>query len=103
MRTPQQILEECRDVMPFELKKCFDPYMIECMEIYAKEYHKSKVTSGLLHSVSVSFPDHYVGELNAERIKAYRFEAEKYYIEEGTVGKIFCAGANWYKSKCNER
>ena len=55
MRTPQQILEECRDIMPFDLKECFDPYMIECMEIYAKEYHKSKVESGLLHSVSGSF------------------------------------------------
>lgn len=54
MRTPQQILEECRDIMPFDLKECFDPYMIECMEIYAKEYHKSKVESGLLHSVSNS-------------------------------------------------
>ncbi len=40
MRTPQQILEECRDIMPFELKECFDPYMIECMEIYAKEYNE---------------------------------------------------------------
>lgn len=55
MRTPQQILDDCRDIMPFELKKCFDPYMIECMEIYAKEYHKGKVASGLLHDVSGSF------------------------------------------------
>lgn len=66
---------------------------------------EAQATSKLLnlHSVSVPLPDHYAGELNTERIKAYRFEAEKYHIHEDTVGKIWCAGADWYKSKCNER
>ena len=56
-----------------------------------------------LQLISVPLLDHYEGELNTERIKAYRFEAEKWNLHEDSIGKIFCAGADWYKSKCNER
>ena len=49
--------------------------------------------------VSKSLPDHYSGELNTERIKAYRLLHEHYNIEEGTVRDIFCKGADWYKQK----
>jgi len=47
---------------------------------------------------SQKLPDHYAGKKNARRIKAWRFESEKYNIDEETVGKIFNAGADWYKS-----
>ena len=49
--------------------------------------------------VSKSLPDHYAGELNTERIKAYRLLHEQYNLEEGTVRDIFCKGADWYKQK----
>lgn len=55
MRTPEKILEELREIMPYELKENFDPYIKECMEIYAKEYHQDKVNNGLLNSVSDGF------------------------------------------------
>jgi hypothetical protein len=51
------------------------------------------------HDVSKSLPDHYAGELNTERIKAYRLLHEQYNLEEGTVRDIFCKGADWYKQK----
>jgi hypothetical protein len=40
-------------------------------------------------------PNIYAGQLNTERIAKYQKLAEDYYIEEGTVGRIFCDGANW--------
>jgi hypothetical protein len=55
-----------------------------------------------LFSVSKSLPDHYAGELNTKRIKAYRLLHEKYNLEEGTVRDIFCEGADWYKKQCQE-
>ena len=39
--------------------------------------------------------DIYAGELNTERIKAYRKLYELYNLEETTIAKIFCAGADW--------
>jgi hypothetical protein len=47
--------------------------------------------------VSKSLPDHYAGELNTKRIKAYKMLHEQYNLEEGTVRDIFCKGADWYK------
>jgi hypothetical protein len=79
MRKPQQILEDCRDIMPFDLKECFDPYMIECMEIYAKEYHKSKVESGLLHSVSernIAIGDYVWYNERIHKVTKIRFDDE---------------------------
>ena len=52
--------------------------------------------------VSKSLPDHYAGELNTERIKAYRLLHEQYNLEEGTVRDIFCKGADWYKEQCQK-
>ena len=52
-----------------------------------------------IQRVSKSLPDHYAGELNTERIKAYRLLHEQYNLEEGTVRDIFCKGADWYKQK----
>jgi hypothetical protein len=40
-------------------------------------------------------PNIYAGILNTERIAAYQKLAENYNLEEGTVGHIFCEGANW--------
>lgn len=40
-------------------------------------------------------PDIYSGALNEERIAKYRKLAKDYYIQEGTVRDIFCAGADW--------
>jgi hypothetical protein len=52
--------------------------------------------------VSKSLPDHYVGELNTKRIKAYRLLHKQYNLEEGTVRDIFCKGADWYKEQCQK-
>lgn len=52
--------------------------------------------------VSKSLPDHYAGELNTKRIKAYRLLHEQYNLEEGTVRDIFCKGADWYKEQCRK-
>jgi hypothetical protein len=52
--------------------------------------------------VSKSLPDHYAGELNTNRIKAYRLLHEQYNLEEGTVRDIFCKGADWYKEQCQK-
>ena len=52
--------------------------------------------------VSKSLPDHYAGELNTKRIKAYKILHEQYNVEEGTVRDIFCKGADWYKEQCKE-
>lgn len=52
--------------------------------------------------VSKSLPDHYAGELNTERIKAYSLLHEQYNLEEGTVRDIFCKGADWYKEQCQK-
>ena len=49
-----------------------------------------------------SLPDHYAGQLNTERIKAYRLLHEQYNLEEGTVRDIFCKGADWYKEQCRK-
>lgn len=46
-----------------------------------------------------AFPDHYAGELNTKRIKAYKALHEQYNLEEGTVRDIFCKGADWYKEQ----
>lgn len=40
-------------------------------------------------------PNIYAGELNDLRIAAYQKLAESYNLTEGTVGRIFCAGADW--------
>ena len=55
-----------------------------------------------LHNVNKSLPDHYAGELNTQRIKAYRLLHEQYNLEEGTVKDIFCKGADWYKEQCQK-
>ena len=52
--------------------------------------------------VSKSLPDHYAGELNTKRIKAYKTLHEQYNLEEGTVRDIFCKGADWYKEQCQK-
>lgn len=52
--------------------------------------------------VSKSLPDHYAGELNTKRIKAYKMLHEQYNLEEGTVRDIFCKGADWYKEQCQK-
>ena len=52
--------------------------------------------------VSKSLPDHYAGELNTKRIKAYRLLHEQYNLDEGTVRDIFCKGADWYKEQCQK-
>lgn len=44
----------------------------------------------------------YGGDLNIERIKAYRSLHDKYIISEVTVGEIFCAGMDWMKQKYDE-
>jgi hypothetical protein len=41
-----------------------------------------------IHNVSKSLPDHYAGELNTKRIKAYRLLHWQYNLEEGTVQPI---------------
>ena len=56
----------------------------------------------VIFSVSKSLPDHYAGELNTKRIKAYRLLHEQYNLEEGTVRDIFCKGADWYKEQCQK-
>ena len=55
-----------------------------------------------IHNISKSLPDHYAGELNTKRIKAYRLLHEQYNLEEGTVRDIFCKGADWYKEQCQK-
>jgi len=40
-------------------------------------------------------PNIYAGQLNTERIAAYQKLAEDYNLEVGTIGHIFCEGANW--------
>jgi hypothetical protein len=47
-------------------------------------------------------PDHYAGELNTKRIKAYQLLHEQYNLEEGTVRDIFCRGADWYKEEAEK-
>lgn len=49
--------------------------------------------------VSKSLPDHYAGELNTKRIKAYKMLAEQYIVDESTVRDCFCKGADWYKEQ----
>jgi hypothetical protein len=39
--------------------------------------------------------DIYEGQLNTERIAAYRKLADQYYISETTIGGIFDKGAEW--------
>lgn len=55
-----------------------------------------------INDVSKSLPDHYAGELNTNRIKAYKMLHEQYNLEEGTVRDIFCNGADWYKEQCQK-
>ena len=55
-----------------------------------------------IQCVSKSLPNHYIGELNTERIKAYILLHEQYNLEEGTVRDIFCKGADWYKQKAED-
>ena len=64
-------------------------------------YAEEQLKKNRLDTVSKSFPDHYAGELNTERIKAYRLLHEQYNLDEGTVRDIFCKGADWYKEKCD--
>jgi hypothetical protein len=52
------------------------------------------------YDISKSLPDHYAGELNTKRIRAYKMLHKQYNIEEGTVRDIFCSGADWYKEQC---
>lgn len=49
-----------------------------------------------------ALPDHYEGELNTKRIKAYKALCEQYNLEEGTVRDIFCKGADWYKEQASK-
>lgn len=39
--------------------------------------------------------DIYAGELNTQRIKEYSKLSELYNLEETTIARIFCAGAEW--------
>lgn len=43
-------------------------------------------------------PDIYDGELNTERITAYRKLLDEWNIGETVAREIFCKGADWYKS-----
>ena len=52
--------------------------------------------------VSKSLPDHYAGDLNTKRIKAYKMLAEQYRVDESTVRDCFCKGADWYKEQCQK-
>lgn len=38
MKTPKDILIELREVIPYRIDSCLDPYIEEAMEMYAKEY-----------------------------------------------------------------
>lgn len=46
--------------------------------------------------------NHYEGQLNIDRIKAYKKLAKEYNISELTVGLIFCKGIDWYIAKLKE-
>lgn len=46
--------------------------------------------------------DIYSGELNEERIKAYKHLAEAYNVSESTIRNIFCLGADWALQKVEE-
>lgn len=50
----------------------------------------------------ITLPDHYEGELNRKRIKAYKALHEQYNLEESTVRNIFCKGADWYKEEASK-
>jgi|LSQX01.1.fsa_nt_gb hypothetical protein len=63
---------------------------------------KARLPRFWVGAVSKSLPDHYAGQLNTERIKAYRLLHEQYNLEEGTVRDIFCKGADWYKEQCQK-
>ena len=53
MRTKEQILLEMIDAMPFKMSGNIRNYVTEAMQIYANEYHQSKVKdNALLHDVS---------------------------------------------------
>ena len=63
---------------------------------------KARLPRFWVATVSKSLPDHYAGELNTKRIKAYKMLHEQYNLEEGTVRDIFCKGADWYKEQCQK-
>lgn len=41
----------------------------------------------------------YQGKINSERISEYQKLAELYNIDESTIGRIYCAGAEWGATK----
>ena len=64
-----------------------------------KQLFKKLQKAFAIFNVIKSLPNHYAGELNTKRIKAYRLLHEQYNLEEGTVRDIFCKGADWYKDQ----
>lgn len=67
-----------------------------------RRYLMDEMKALVLSHVSKSLPDHYAGELNTKRIKAYKVLHEQYNLEKGTVRDIFCKGADWYKEQCQK-
>ena len=67
----------------------------------AIKWIKAQLPCFWVGSVIKSLPDHYAGQLNIDRIKAYRLLHKQYNLEEGTVRDIFCKGADWYKEQCH--
>ena len=53
---------------------------------FLKNLVKGRKQQCNIPDVSKSLPDHYAGELNTKRIKAYKLLHEQYNLEEGTEG-----------------
>lgn len=105
-------VENCKNVLKSDVEETAERYLkkngrlldfqraVELNDHHSIYSMMEDFVDNQLSSLKFNLPDHYQGELNTERIKAYRFEAEKWKLHEDSVGKIFCAGADWYKSKC---
>ena len=51
MRTKEEIINNMMDEMPFDLSENIKPYILEAMEIYAKEV----ISNNVIHDVSDTF------------------------------------------------
>lgn len=82
MKTPEQILKDCKDIMPFDLKSCFDPYIIECMKIYAKEHNKISDMFSFANYLRESYDYHdntEEGDIYIHKDNKLKYTEEKIY------------------------
>lgn len=71
MRTIEQILQNMKEEMPFDLSDNIKEYVIEAMGIYAEEYHQSELKNHVfLDDVSVSSPKIHIVDIDGDIIES---------------------------------